>query len=131
MKTLLYYYFFYFIFLVNEGFEDPNITKSGPSSARQRNADDGQTLNDSLVALCQGIRTSIAQKPYIFVIFQRGPGPPVLPPWIRTCFLWRVQHESNRYQPGGTIFEKERTLIIPPQTIFKLYYGVIAVLMFR
>ena len=71
-------------FLVVEGLEDPNSTINGPSSARQRNAiemafrwraDDGPTLNASLVALCQGIRTSIAQKPYIFVIFQGGPDP--------------------------------------------------------
>ena len=64
-------------------------SKFGPSSARQRNAiemafrwraDDGPTLNASLVALCQGIRTSIAQKPYIFVIFQGGPDPRVPPP---------------------------------------------------
>ena len=35
----------------------------------------------------QGIRTSIAKKPYIFVmIFQRGSGPPAPPPlWIRPC----------------------------------------------
>ena len=47
-------------FLVVEGIEDPNITINGPSSARQRNAikmafrwraDDGPTLNASLVAL--------------------------------------------------------------------------------
>ena len=47
------------LFLVDEGREDPNITISGPSSARQRNpigmafrwrADDGPTLNAGLVA---------------------------------------------------------------------------------
>ena len=82
---------FFFFFLVVEGLEDSNITKNVPSSARQRNAiemafrwraDDGPTLNASLVALCQGIRTSIALKLYIFVIFQGGGGgggPPVPP----------------------------------------------------
>ena len=45
-------------FLVDEGWEDPNTTKSGPSSARQRNAisfrwhaDDGPTFNAGSVAL--------------------------------------------------------------------------------
>ena len=45
-------------------------------------ADDGPTLNAGLVAaIFQGIRTSIARKPYIFVIFQGGGGfgPPVPP----------------------------------------------------
>ena len=65
------------IFLVNEKREDQNNTKSGPSLACQRNdtiemafpwrADGGPTSNASLVF--QGIRTSIAEKPYIFVIF--------------------------------------------------------------
>ena len=39
------------LFLVDEGREDPNTTKTGPSSARQRNADNGTTLNAGLVAL--------------------------------------------------------------------------------
>ena len=49
-------------------------------------ADDGPTLNAALVASdFQGIRTSIAKKPYIFVIFQ-GVGPdPLSPLWIRAC----------------------------------------------
>ena len=42
-------------------------------------ADDGPTLIGSFV-IFQGIRTSIAKKPYIFVIFQGGSGPPVPPP---------------------------------------------------
>ena len=43
-------------------------------------ADNGPTLNSGLVAfvIFQGIRTSIAKKPYIFVIFQGGPD--LLPP---------------------------------------------------
>ena len=70
-------------FLVDEGREDPSTTVSGPSSAHQKNAikwrfagvpmmaDDGPTLNAGLVAvIVQGIRTCIARKPYIFVIYQ-------------------------------------------------------------
>ena len=90
-KVFLFFFSFFFFsfFFVVEGFEDPNITKNGPSSAGQRNAiemafrwraDDGPTLNASLVALCQGILTSIAQKTFIFVIFQGGgPDPLSLP----------------------------------------------------
>ena len=57
--------------------EDPKSSKIPPSLARQRNAwraDDGPTLNAVLVALCQGIGTSIDMKPYIFLIFQGGSG---------------------------------------------------------
>ena len=43
-------------------------------------ADDGQTLNAGLVAaIFQEIRTCIARKPYIFVIFQGGGGPDLDP----------------------------------------------------
>ena len=35
--------------------------------------------------ICQGIRTSIAKKPYVFVIFRGGGGPdPLSPLWNRT-----------------------------------------------
>ena len=56
-------------FLVDEGIEDPNLTKMGhhgPASETPLKlwADDGSTLNDSFV-IFQGIRTSIAKKPYI------------------------------------------------------------------
>ena len=52
-------------------------------------ADDGPTLNACLVALCfKEIRTSIAEKPYIFVIFQgsgfRTPGPTPLDPHMES-----------------------------------------------
>ena len=49
------------VYLVDEGREDPNTTISGPLSARQRNviymafrrrADNGPTLNNSLMYLC-------------------------------------------------------------------------------
>ena len=48
-----------FLLLVDEGWEDPNTTISGPLSARKRNAiemafrwraDDGSTLNAGMVA---------------------------------------------------------------------------------
>ena len=42
---------FFCIFLVDEGIEDLNITINGSSSARQRNADGGATLNAGLAAL--------------------------------------------------------------------------------
>ena len=61
-------------FLVDEGREDPNTTKSGPSSTSQRNAiemafrwrvDDGPTFNSGLVAFFDfsGFWTSITMKP--------------------------------------------------------------------
>ena len=56
-------------------------------------ADDGPTLNAGLVALLffQGIWTSIAKKPYIFVIFQRGGCPdPMSPLLICPCTKLRV-----------------------------------------
>ena len=73
--------------------DDPNTTKSGPSSARQRNAilmtfrwrpDDGITLNSGLAALryFRGSRPVLLRKP-IFVIFGGGggggPNPPMTP----------------------------------------------------
>ena len=70
-----------FFFSFFEGIEDPTTTQRGPSLAHQQNAiemasrwraDDDQTLNAGLVFL--GIGTRIAQKPYIFVIFQGGGG---------------------------------------------------------
>ena len=54
------------VFKVDGGREDPSLTFSGPSSARQH-ADECQTLNAGLAAVIfQGIRTCIARKPYIF-----------------------------------------------------------------
>ena len=53
-------FFFCFVFLVDEGLEDPNTAINGPTSARQRYAiemafgwwaDDGPTLNVVLIAL--------------------------------------------------------------------------------
>ena len=62
--------------------------------ARQRNvfrwrADDDPTLNAGLVVFSfSGLRTSIAKKPYIFMIFQGGSKPPVTLLWIRQCICW-------------------------------------------
>ena len=80
-------------FLVDERRDDQNTTKSGPLSARQRNAiymafcwrpDDGLTLKSGLVALrfFRGSVPVLLRKP-IFVIFLGGgggSGPPVAYP---------------------------------------------------
>ena len=66
-------------FLVDEGREDPNTTKSGPSSAHQQNAN-GVSLagrwwpnieccHGSFVTF-HGIQTSFDKEPYSFVFFQ-------------------------------------------------------------
>ena len=53
-------------------------------------ADGGQTLNAGLdVFVIYAIRTSIAKKPYIFVIFRRGPDP-LHPLWILTKALFNM-----------------------------------------
>ena len=80
---------FILFYLVDEGIEVPNITINGPSSTRQRNAIKWRFAGGPMVVrhrmlgsfvVLQGIRTSIAKKPYIFVIFQG-----VRALWIRTC----------------------------------------------
>ena len=61
-------------------------------------ADDGPAFNAGLVTLLifQGIRTNIAKKPYIFVIFQGGgSGPPVLL-WIRQCSIHMYMLNRHR-----------------------------------
>ena len=75
-----------YVFKIDEGREDQSPTLSGPSSARQRNAnkrrfagmtthDECPTLNAGFAAaIFQGIRTCIARKHYIYVIFQGGGG---------------------------------------------------------
>ena len=76
------------------GREDPNTTKSGPSSARSETPLNGVSLAGRWWSniecwlgrfdVLQGIRTSIAKKPYIFVIFQgvRTPNHPLPPPYL-------------------------------------------------
>ena len=72
---------FDFFFLVDEGrgIQIPlKVSHHRPASemAFRWPADDGPTLNAGLVVCCfQGFQTSIAKKPYIFVIFQGGPDP--------------------------------------------------------
>ena len=88
-----------------EGREDQSPTLNGPSSARQRNAikrhfagmpthDECPTLNVGFAAaIFQGIRTCIARKHYIFVIFQGG-----VRTWIRTCnftIFWYLQRATK------------------------------------
>ena len=75
------------VFLVNEGKEHPNTTKM----AFRWRADGCPTLNASLVALWfQGMQTSIAEKPYNFVIFSGvgGGGPDPLSPSGSTHVYW-------------------------------------------
>ena len=70
-------------FVFDEGKEDPNITTSRPSSAFKWCFAGGPMMAQHKCWLCdfQGIQTSIAKKPYIFVIFQvEGSGPPAPPP---------------------------------------------------
>ena len=78
--------FFYCIFLADRGIEDPNTALIGPSLARQRNACECWL---GTFVIFQGIQTSIAKKPYIFVFFQGGGGsrPPAPPLWIRPCYF--------------------------------------------
>ena len=61
-------------------------------------AGNGLSLNAGLAALCfYGIRTSIAKKPYIFVIFQGEPDP--LPPPLDPPMLTKVNvNDVNLYQ---------------------------------
>ena len=90
---LLQRFFFVFV-LVDERRDDQNTrTKSGPSSARQRNAiqmafrwrpDDGLALNSGLIALqFSGDPTSIAKKTYFYDLSGGGGdllSPPLDPP---------------------------------------------------
>ena len=82
-------YLFFFLILMRER-KDPNTTKSGPSSALQRNtisiafrwrADNGPTCH----VIFQGIRTSIAKKPYSYVIFSGERVRIPCPLFIRAC----------------------------------------------
>ena len=70
-----------FFLLVDKGREDPSTTISGSSSAHQRNAIKWRfsgvpmiAQNEWRLGRCDshGIRTCIARKRYIFVIFQGG-----------------------------------------------------------
>ena len=76
------------------GWEDPNTTISGLSMACQRNAillafrwcaDDGQTLNASLVALCDFFRGSgpVLLRNPVFFNFSGGGGGQPDPPMMK------------------------------------------------
>ena len=89
--------FFLFFFSVDEWREYPNTTKTGPSSARQRNAfvfrwraDDGPTLNAGLIALWRFKESEPVRNP-ILIFFSGGdplpPGHPHL--WIRALLEQR------------------------------------------
>ena len=94
--------FFCFVFL-DERREDPSSTKSGPSSDCQRNAillvgrwwPNIECWPGSFV-IFQRIQTSIAKKPYIFLIFQGGGGPePLSPPLDWRLKLYKVERKAN------------------------------------
>ena len=86
--------FFLCLFLNDDERLDPDTTISGPSLVRQRNAmrqmafllradAAGPSLNARMTTVIfQGIRTRIAEKPYIFMIFRGGGGV-----WIRGCSM--------------------------------------------
>ena len=84
-----------FFVLFCEGREDPNSTKTGhhqPASETPFKWPNNECWLGSFV-IFQGIGTSIAKKPYICVIFQRGGGvwTPCHPLWIHTSvcsILW-------------------------------------------
>ena len=99
---------FLYLFLVDEVLEDQNTTLSGggskyhsrraiigpPAKHLRWRAADGPTLNAGLVAsrFFQGIWTRIAEKPYIFAIFQGGldplsPPPPPLDPHMQPFYF--------------------------------------------
>ena len=95
----------------DEGREDPNTTISGPSTARQRNADNGPPKIECWLGsfvIFQGIQTRIAKKPYCFFVWPPAPPPPPPPPppldpLIASntilIFHWQIQkHHSNCHE---------------------------------
>ena len=99
--TLTTYFFIHFFMrgewiqnALKEGYHRP---ASETSFTFRWRADDGPTLNACLVALIfQGIWTSIARKPYIFVIFQGGQDPlPPSPLWIRACLSRNIFYKHT------------------------------------
>ena len=89
---------FFFVFLVDEGIEDPNITINGPSTAASKTPlkwrfAGGLMMTNSecwlgSFVIFQVFQASFAKKPYIFVIFQGGGGgPEPLPPSLDSPIL--------------------------------------------
>ena len=82
----------YFFSLVDEGIENPNITGNGHHQPASETHLNGVSQVGRLwpniecwlgsFVIFQGIWTSIAKKPYIFVLFQGGRGgpDPLFPP---------------------------------------------------
>ena len=68
--------------------------REDPLKAFRWHADECPTLNAGLAAaIFQGIRTCIARKPYIFVIFQCGG--PDLDPHINFTIFWYIQRATK------------------------------------
>ena len=106
------------LFCVDEGREDPSTTISYTTMTFRWRADDGPTLNAGLVAaIFQGIRTCIARKPYIFVIFQGGPDP-LAPSGSAHAHIWRQiwikqEHKQRRsYHICSTHFNRNFCMLI-------------------
>ena len=58
-----------------------HLTDDGLQIACRWRTDDSPTLNAGSFVIYQGIKTCIARKPFIFVIFEEGgPDPPAPPP---------------------------------------------------
>ena len=85
-NLITFFFFFFFFLFVDGGIEDLNTALNGPSLACYRNAisiagrwwPNIKCWFGSFV-IFHGIQTSIAKKPFIFVIFQ-GVGPDPLSP---------------------------------------------------
>ena len=91
---------FYYLFIFDERREDPNTTKKraiigSPSKLRFAGRPLWLYIECNWlhsVVIFQGILTSIAKIPYIFVIFQGGPDPLSPPPSLdpRMCVFSKI-----------------------------------------
>ena len=76
--------------------------------------DDGPTLNAGLVALCffQEIRTSIAQKPYIFMIFKTPCHPSGLAHGVMVIFTCATTFPSSNFIEQDVFISQWRDLLL-------------------
>ena len=100
------FFFVFCFFLVDEG--------------RDCRSNDGPTFNAGLVTLWffLEIHTSIARKPYSFVIFQGGGPDPMSPLWIRPCAY--AQSGSRPYVPPLNPPMRIRT--VSPEPLLLVYW---------
>ena len=104
------------LFLVIRGDDGLNSTISRPSSACQRNSlacrwwpSIGCWIGSFVIF--QGFRTSIAMKPYIFVIFQGGGGSGPLSPPPSSGSAHALQHMHGRLRGFLWICDKYQKLV--------------------